>query len=69
MLFIIWSINLNFCVILDYKNSKFKDLIDDITINLWFSWNFASMEDIRRIYNSMVNFHNLHLIKKYWVEL
>ena len=69
MLFIIWSINLNFCVILDYKYSKFKDLIDDITINLWFSWNFASMEDIRRIYNSMVNFHNLHLIKKYWVEL
>ena len=33
MLFTIWFINLNFYVILDYKNSKFKDLIDDIAID------------------------------------
>ena len=55
MLYIIWSINLNFYVILDYKNSKFKDLINDITIDLWPSWNFANMEDIRRKCNPMVN--------------
>ena len=64
MLFIIWSINLNFYVILDYKNSKFKDLIDDITIDLWFSWKFASMEDIRRKYNSMMNFSQFTSNKK-----
>ena len=56
ILFFIWSINLNFYVILDYKNSKFKDLIDDITIDFWSSWNFASMKNIRRKYNLMVNF-------------
>ena len=36
------------CIILGYKNLKFKDLIDDIAINLWFSWNFVNMEDIKR---------------------
>ena len=55
MLFTIWFINLNFYIILDYKNSKFKDLIDDITIDLWSFWNFANMEDIRKKCNSMVN--------------
>ena len=55
MLFIIWFINLNFYVILDYKNLKFKDLIDDIAINLWSFWNFANMEDIRRKCNPTVN--------------
>ena len=35
MLFTIWFIDLNFYVILDYKNSKFKDLIDNIAIDLW----------------------------------
>ena len=35
MLFTIWFINLNFYIILDYKNSKFKDLIDNIAIDLW----------------------------------
>ena len=35
-------------IILDYKNSKFKYLIDDIAIDLWSSWNFASMKDIRK---------------------
>ena len=36
------------CIILDYKKSKFKHLIDDITIKILFSWNFASMKDIRK---------------------
>ena len=64
MLFIIWSINLNFYLIIDYKNSKFKDLIDDITIDFGYSWNFASMEDIRRKYNPMVNFSQFTSNKK-----
>jgi len=25
-----------------------KKLIDDMTINLWLPWNFASMENIRK---------------------
>ena len=55
MLFTIWFINLNFNVILDYKNSKYKDLFDDIAIDLWSFWNFANVEDIKRICNSMIN--------------
>ena len=43
------------CIILDYKNSKFKYLIDNIVTNLWFSWNFAIMEDIRRKCNPNLN--------------
>ena len=42
-------------IILDYKNPKFKYLIDDIIIDLWSSWNFANVEDIRRKCNPMVN--------------
>ena len=30
------------------RNSKFEHFIDDIAINLWSSWNFASMEDTRK---------------------
>ena len=64
MLFIIWFINLNFYVILDYKNSKFKNLIDDIAIDLWSYWNFANMKDIRRKCNPMVNLSQFTLKKK-----
>ena len=55
MLFTLWFISLKFYVILDYKNSKFKDLIDDIAINLWYFWNLANIKDIRRKCNPMVN--------------
>ena len=55
MLFTIWFINLKFYVILDYKNSKFKDLTDNIVIDLCSFWNFASVKDIRRKYNPIVN--------------
>ena len=48
MLFTIWSISLFLCIILNYKNLKFKYLIDDICINLWSFENFVSMEDIKR---------------------
>ena len=35
------------CIILDYKNLKFKQLINDIAIDLWSSKNFTSIKDIR----------------------
>ena len=56
MLFTIRSIKLFLCIILDHKNLKFKHLIDDIAINIWYSWNFASMEDIIRTYNPTIRF-------------
>ena len=34
------------CMILDYKNLKFKYLINDIAICLWSSENLASIKDI-----------------------
>ena len=34
---------------------KFKHLIDDIAVYIWFSRNFASMEDIRRKCNPIKN--------------
>ena len=36
-------------------NLKFKYFIDDITINLLFSSNFASMKNIIKKYNLMIN--------------
>ena len=55
MLFTIWFINLNFNVILDYKNSKYKNLFDDIAIDFWSFWNFTNVKDIKRKCNSVVN--------------
>ena len=40
---------------LDYKNLKFKYLIDDITIDLWYLKNSVNIKDIRRYCNSTVN--------------
>ena len=47
--------------ILDYKNSKF---LDEITIDLWFYWIFASMKDIRRKCNPMVDLSKFTSNKK-----
>ena len=57
MLFNIQFINLFFhaCIILNYKNLKFKLLIDKITIDLWFTQNFISTKEIKRKYNLMIN--------------
>ena len=30
-------------------------MIDDIAINLWYSWNFSSMKNVIRICNPMVS--------------
>ena len=54
------------CTILDYKNIKFKHLIEDIAIDLWSSWNFASMNDILKTYNPIVRFLNFTFNKKIW---
>ena len=35
---------------LKYKNLQFKQFIDDITIDFYFSKNFTSMKDIRKRY-------------------
>ena len=60
-----YSINTLFlCINLDHKNLKFKNLIDDITINFWSSWNFVSMEDIIKTYNLTVRFSKFASIKK-----
>ena len=55
MLFIILFINLFLCMILSCKNLKFKHLINNIAINYIFYENFASMEDIKRKCNLMVD--------------
>ena len=52
------------CIILNYKNLQFKQFIDDITIDLYFSRNFASMEVIRKRGNPMVNLSKFTLNKK-----
>ena len=55
---------ISLCIILDYKNLKYKHLIYDITIGLWFSENFASIEDIIKKYNTMVDLSNFTSKKK-----
>ena len=52
------------CIILNYKNLQFKKFIDDIVINLYFSWNFANMEDIKRRYNLIVDLSKFTSNKK-----
>ena len=49
------------CIILDYKNLKFKYLIDDIAINFLSSINFTSIEDLRRKCNPMVDLSKFHV--------
>ena len=55
-------------IILDYKNSKFKHLVDDtyiyIAINLWSYWNFVSIEDIKRKCNIMMDLSKFTSNKK-----
>ena len=39
-------------------------MIDDITIDLWFSWNFSSMKDIIRMCNLIIRFSKFISNKK-----
>ena len=57
------------CIILDYKNLKFKYLIDDITIDFWSSRNFTSIEDLRRKCNPMVDLSKFISNKKILSEV
>ena len=36
------------CIILDYKNLKFKHLIDNIVIDIWSFENFVGMRDTKK---------------------
>ena len=56
-------------IILDYKNLQIKKLINNIVIDLWFSQNFASMKDIRRKWNSIVNLSKFTSNKKILSEV
>ena len=51
---------------LDNKNLKFKYLSNDISINIWSFWNFASMKNLRRNCNPIQWWicQNSHPIKK-----
>ena len=52
------------CIILNYRNLQFKQFIDNITINLKFSRNFASIENIRKKCNPMVDLSKFTFNKK-----
>ena len=47
---------------------KFKHVIVDIAINLWYSWNFVRMEDIKRICNQIVRVSKYTSNKKIYEE-
>ena len=52
------------CIILDYKNLKYKLLIDHITINFLSSESFASIEYIRRKRNPIDDLSKFTFNKK-----
>ena len=51
-------------IVLDHKNLEFKNFIDVIAIDIWSSWNFASIEDIIKTYNPIVRFSKFTSNKK-----
>ena len=48
----------------NFKSQKFKHFIDDIVIDIWYSWNFASMKDIIKTCNPNVGFSKFKSNKK-----
>ena len=48
MLFTIQFINSYFIQYCKLQKLEFKQLIDDMAIDLWLLWNFANMENIQR---------------------
>ena len=69
MLFTIWHITYFSFIILDYKNLKFKHLIDIVVINFRFFIIFASIEDIKRRYNLIVDLSKFISNKKILSEV
>ena len=55
ILFTIWFINLYFLQNFKLQKLQIKSFIDNIAVDIWFSRNFASMEDIRRRCNIIVD--------------
>ena len=51
-------------MISNYKYLQLKQFIDDIAIVLYFSRNVTSMENIRKIYNSMADLSKFTSNKK-----
>ena len=51
-------------MISNYKYLQLKQFIDDIAIILYFSRNVTSMENIRKIYNSMADLSKFTSNKK-----
>ena len=52
------------CIIFTTKNLKFKHIIDDIAINVWSYWNFASMKEYNKNMQSNNYFSFVNLIKQ-----
>ena len=48
MQYTIWSINSSFMHYFKLLKLESRQLIDDMTIDLWSPWNFESMKNIRR---------------------
>ena len=59
------------CIILDYKNLKFKHLIDNIAIHFFYLFgNFTNMKDMKKnIYNPTVNLSKFTSNKKILSEI
>ena len=69
MLFTIWHITYFSFIILDYKNLKFKHLIDNVVINFRSFIISASIEDIRRRCNLIVDLSKFISNKKILSEV
>ena len=69
MLFTIWPITYFSFIILDYKNLKFKHLIDNVVINFRSFIIFASIKDIRRRCNLIVDLSKFISNKKILSEV
>ena len=69
MLFTIWHITYFSFIILDYKNLKFKHLIDNVVINFRSFIIFASIKDIRRRCNLIVDLSKFISNKKILSEV
>ena len=58
ILLIIRSINSSFIYYYKLQKLEFKQLVDDMAIDVWSSWNFLSIENIWRWCNQMVDLSN-----------
>ena len=69
ILFTIQLVNFFLYIILDYKNLKFKHLIDNISIHFLSFWEFCKYERLKKIYNLTVNLSKFTSNKKILSEI